>query len=156
MLGSRPHCVPMAVSPSCCCLIACHQLCTGTGTSCLGGERRQIGASSEPSLTPTSHWSQTVRLFRTNYRLLITGTPLQNNLHELWALLNFLLPEVHIGHPNPSTMTAGSPDVELCMRACLCSQFSSKQPWCQTPACPAFKGVCQRRQVRRVVQHGRC
>jgi len=35
-----------------------------------------------------------VRLFKTDYRLLITGTPLQNNLHELWALLNFLLPEV--------------------------------------------------------------
>jgi SWI/SNF-related matrix-associated actin-dependent regulator of chromatin subfamily A member 5 len=28
------------------------------------------------------------------HRLLITGTPLQNNLHELWALLNFLLPDV--------------------------------------------------------------
>ncbi|CAD7702794.1 unnamed protein product [Ostreobium quekettii] len=38
--------------------------------------------------------SKVVRLLRTNYRLLITGTPLQNNLHELWALLNFLLPEV--------------------------------------------------------------
>lgn len=38
--------------------------------------------------------SKTVRLFHTNFRLLITGTPLQNNLHELWALLNFLLPEV--------------------------------------------------------------
>eukprot|EP00798_Chlamydomonas_sp_ICE-L_P018352 gene18352-24817_t len=38
--------------------------------------------------------SKTVRLYKTNYRLLITGTPLQNNLHELWALLNFLLPEV--------------------------------------------------------------
>lgn len=38
--------------------------------------------------------SKVVRILRTNYRLLITGTPLQNNLHELWALLNFLLPEV--------------------------------------------------------------
>ncbi|GBG88593.1 hypothetical protein CBR_g48123 [Chara braunii] len=38
--------------------------------------------------------SKTMRIFNTNYRLLITGTPLQNNLHELWALLNFLLPEI--------------------------------------------------------------
>ncbi len=38
--------------------------------------------------------AQVVRMLKTNYRLLITGTPLQNNLHELWALLNFLLPEV--------------------------------------------------------------
>eukprot|EP00775_Hariotina_reticulata_P010968 gene10968-11123_t len=41
-----------------------------------------------------SRLSQVVRMLKTNYRLLITGTPLQNNLHELWALLNFLLPEV--------------------------------------------------------------
>lgn len=53
------------------------------------------------------------RLFLCQHRLLITGTPLQvcllsfldptplnappslqNNLHELWALLNFLMPEV--------------------------------------------------------------
>lgn len=27
-------------------------------------------------------------------RLLLTGTPLQNNLPELWALLNFLLPDI--------------------------------------------------------------
>ena len=38
--------------------------------------------------------SRVIRMFHSNYRLLITGTPLQNNLHELWALLNFLLPDV--------------------------------------------------------------
>ena len=48
-----------------------------------------------PALPPAS--CQVVRTLRTNYRLLITGTPLQNNLHELWALLNFLLPEVCVG-----------------------------------------------------------
>ncbi|ODN00061.1 SWI/SNF-related matrix-associated actin-dependent regulator of chromatin subfamily A member 5 [Orchesella cincta] len=35
-----------------------------------------------------------VRQFTSTARLLLTGTPLQNNLHELWALLNFLLPDV--------------------------------------------------------------
>ena len=42
----------------------------------------------------SSMFSTTVRGFNTAYRLLLTGTPLQNNLHELWALLNFLLPDV--------------------------------------------------------------
>ena len=41
-----------------------------------------------------SQFSQTVRELKTHHRLLLTGTPLQNNLHELWALLNFLLPDV--------------------------------------------------------------
>jgi len=36
----------------------------------------------------------TLRSFSSHSRLLITGTPLQNNLHELWALLNFLLPDI--------------------------------------------------------------
>ena len=38
------------------------------------------------------------KVFRDKYsfrfRLLLTGTPLQNKLHELWSLLNFLLPNV--------------------------------------------------------------
>lgn len=41
-----------------------------------------------------SQLSEIVREFKTTNRLLLTGTPLQNNLHELWALLNFLLPDV--------------------------------------------------------------
>lgn len=31
---------------------------------------------------------------RSPFRLLLTGTPLQNNLHELWALLNYIMPDV--------------------------------------------------------------
>lgn len=38
--------------------------------------------------------SQIVRTFTSRGRLLITGTPLQNNLKELFALLNFICPEI--------------------------------------------------------------
>ena len=32
--------------------------------------------------------------YSSRYRLILTGTPLQNNLPELWALLNFVLPNI--------------------------------------------------------------
>ena len=38
--------------------------------------------------------TQACRQIRSVYRVLLTGTPLQNNMKELWALLNFLYPEV--------------------------------------------------------------
>ena len=38
--------------------------------------------------------SKAVRKLHCERALLLTGTPLQNDLHELWALLNFLFPDV--------------------------------------------------------------
>lgn len=40
--------------------------------------------------------SQIVRAYTSRGRLLITGTPLQNNLKELFALLNFICPEIFV------------------------------------------------------------
>jgi len=37
---------------------------------------------------------QELKKYPSSNRLLLTGTPLQNNLTELWSLLNFLLPEI--------------------------------------------------------------
>jgi SWI/SNF-related matrix-associated actin-dependent regulator of chromatin subfamily A member 2/4 len=45
-----------------------------------------------------NHHCKLTQILNTHYlaphRLLLTGTPLQNKLPELWALLNFLLPSI--------------------------------------------------------------
>ncbi len=46
-----------------------------------------------------SKLAQDLDRFTTQRRLLLTGTPLQNELGELWSLLNLLLPEVR--HEGP-------------------------------------------------------
>ena len=38
--------------------------------------------------------AHTCSLLRSRFRLILTGTPIQNNMHESWALLNFLNPRV--------------------------------------------------------------
>ncbi|TPX46788.1 hypothetical protein SeLEV6574_g03030 [Synchytrium endobioticum] len=41
----------------------------------------------------TSKISETLKTYRMDHRVLLTGTPLQNSLEELWSLLNFLEPD---------------------------------------------------------------
>ncbi|KAJ5947705.1 hypothetical protein N7466_000720 [Penicillium verhagenii] len=48
---------------------------------------RMKNANSKLSSTLSSYYNS-------RYRLILTGTPLQNNLPELWALLNFVLPNI--------------------------------------------------------------
>lgn len=38
--------------------------------------------------------STNIKRLNTNFKLMLTGTPLQNNPHELWSLLNYLLPDL--------------------------------------------------------------
>jgi hypothetical protein len=40
----------------------------------------------------------TLLALRARRRLLLTGTPLQNNLMELWSLLHFLMPHIFQSH----------------------------------------------------------
>jgi hypothetical protein len=73
--------------------------------------------------------SRVVRMLRTNYRLLITGTPLQNNLHELWALLNFLLPEV-FGSAEKFEEWFGMVRLFVCLCVCMLHRFFwALRPW---------------------------
>ena len=38
-----------------------------------------------------------LKALKSDCKLILTGTPLQNNLHELWTLLNFIMPRVFQG-----------------------------------------------------------
>ena len=42
--------------------------------------------------------AQCVRKVHSECKIILTGTPLQNNLVELWSLLNFFYPEVFVTH----------------------------------------------------------
>lgn len=48
---------------------------------------RMKNSNSKLSATISQHYN-------TRFRLILTGTPLQNNLGELWAMLNFVLPNI--------------------------------------------------------------
>ena len=64
--------------------------------------------------------------FHAQRRLLLTGTPLQNDLSELWSLLNLLLPEVRMRL-----------DTGCCSCALHLCKLVACQLW-QAPECPVY------------------
>ncbi|KAI9337591.1 SNF2 family N-terminal domain-containing protein [Zopfochytrium polystomum] len=59
-----------------------------------------------------------MQFYQSRFRLILTGTPLQNNLPELWALLNFILPKIFNSVKSfdewfSSPFTGGQGSVEL-------------------------------------------
>lgn len=45
----------------------------------------------------SQRWN-TLKEFQSRNRLLLSGTPIQNNMAELWALLNFVMPDLFDSH----------------------------------------------------------
>lgn len=43
-----------------------------------------------------SQISLSLRDYTASFKLLLTGTPLSNNLNELWSLLSFIMPELFV------------------------------------------------------------
>lgn len=62
--------------------------------------------------------SQSLQGLKAEFRLILTGTPLQNNLQELWALLHWLYPDVFADNTNTKfenafNLTFGKNDIEF-------------------------------------------
>jgi SWI/SNF-related matrix-associated actin-dependent regulator 1 of chromatin subfamily A len=51
-----------------------------------------------------------------NQRLMLTGTPLQNDLHELWSLLEFMLPDIFTTENVDLKKLLNAEDTELITR----------------------------------------
>jgi DNA excision repair protein ERCC-6 len=41
---------------------------------------------------PESQVTETAKMFHTSHRIILSGTPMQNNLSELWSVFDFVYP----------------------------------------------------------------
>lgn len=105
-------------------------------TACLRCERAACGYSSSVSLS-LSHAVPCCAVRCVVFKL--AGTPLQNKLGELWALLNFLMPDVFnsaadfdewFGAPMQAIRWEGSDQLPLI-----------SEGWMQTGLCPTVKRI---------------
>ncbi|KAE9407682.1 SNF2 family DNA-dependent ATPase [Gymnopus androsaceus JB14] len=102
--------------------------------------------------------SQIVRAFHTRGRLLITGTPLQNNLEELWALLNFIAPEVFVDYAdlekflNADEAQVGTEAIETAATGSDDEVKGEEEAMAVDPPKPKTKEEIQSEKSQKVVQ----
>lgn len=90
---------------------------------------------------------QTLLNFNSQRRLLITGTPLQNDLMELWSLMHFLMPQVPFSTVPPLAPPTSPPGTSCQMgvlrtklpcNSFLAIKFGCLLSSCSLPACPCM------------------
>lgn len=62
-----------------------------------------------------SRLAEILRSYSFRHRILLTGTPIQNSLGELWSLLNFVLPHVFNSSETFDEWFAAPFRVSLCL-----------------------------------------
>ena len=124
-----------ALKGLCVCVWACVCVCACV-CACILNTPSSFSQAQHIKNFKSQRW-QTLLNFNSQRRLLLTGTPLQNSLMELWSLMHFLMPAVFSSHTdfkewfsNPLTgMVEGSQEYnasivkrlhQVCVCVCVC------------------------------------
>jgi len=72
----------------------------------------------------SARW-QTLMKMNCRNRLLLTGTPVQNNMKELWALLNFIMPSLFDSHEEFNAWFSN--DIETSVKSGQMADFNERK-----------------------------
>lgn len=94
-----------------------------------------------------SKLAEVLRTYSTKHRVLLTGTPIQNSLTELWALLNFVLPKVFHSSDTFDDWFAAPFRVSSLPRPCPVQALLPLSPsvfalFCKSTAAPVPLSLC--------------